>query len=73
MANDVSRYEIRIAWSDPDGLFLAEVPDLPGCLADGETYEEALANAHVIIREWIDVAAEFGMPIPEPKGRLSVV
>jgi len=72
MADDVPRYEIRIAWSDQDRTFLVEVPELPGCMADGETYEEALANAHVIISEWIDVATEFGMPIPAPKGHLSV-
>jgi predicted RNase H-like HicB family nuclease len=64
------KYEIIIYWSDADHAFVAEVPELPGCMADGATYEEALANAEVIIQEWIETAKELGRPIPEPKGRL---
>ncbi len=64
------RYEIIINWSDDDRAFVAEVPELPGCMADGATYQEALANAEVIIQEWIETAKELGRPIPEPKVRL---
>ena len=64
------RYEIIIYWSDEDQSFIAEVPELPGCMADGATYQEALANAEVIIKEWIETAQELGRSIPEPKGRL---
>ncbi|HBY98071.1 MAG: type II toxin-antitoxin system HicB family antitoxin [Ardenticatenaceae bacterium] len=64
------RYEIIIYWSGEDQAFIAEVPELPGCMADGATYQEALANAEVVIREWIETAQELGRPIPEPKGRL---
>jgi predicted RNase H-like HicB family nuclease len=64
------RYEIILFWSDDDGAFIAEVPELPGCAADGATYQEALDNAQVVIREWIETAQELGRPIPEPRGRL---
>jgi predicted RNase H-like HicB family nuclease len=64
------KYEIIIYWSDDDRAFVAEVPELFGCMADGSTYQEALANAEVIIQEWIETAKELGRPIPEPKGRL---
>jgi predicted RNase H-like HicB family nuclease len=64
------KYEIVIYWSDEDGAFIAEVPELPGCAADGSTYVEALSNVDVIIQEWIETATELGRPIPEPKGRL---
>jgi len=64
------RYEMIIYWSDEDDAFIAEVPELPGCAADGNTYEEAVANAKVIIGEWIETALELGRPIPEPRGRL---
>lgn len=64
------KYEVIIYWSDEDGAFLAEVPELPGCAADGSTYEEVLSNLEVIIDEWIETAALLGRPIPEPKGRL---
>lgn len=64
------RYEVIIYWSDEDDAFIAEVPELPGCAADGQTYEEALANVKVIIAEWIETAEELGRPIPEPRGRL---
>ena len=66
----MSKYEIIIYWSAEDDAFIAEVPELPGCMADGSTYQEALANAEVIIREWIETAREIGRAIPEPKGRL---
>jgi predicted RNase H-like HicB family nuclease len=64
------QYEIILYWSKADQAFIAEVPELPGCAADGATYQEALANAEVIIREWIETAQELGRPIPEPRGRL---
>lgn len=66
----MSKYEIIMYWSEDDQAFIAEVPELPGCMADGETYQEALANVEVIIREWIETAQELGRPIPQPKGRL---
>ena len=66
----MSKYEIIIYWSSDDNAFVAEVPELPGCMADGATYQEALANAEVIIVEWIETAREIGRAIPEPKGRL---
>ena len=64
------RYEILIYWSADDSAYLAEVPELPGCMADGSSYQEALKNAEVIIREWIETARELGRPIPEPRGKL---
>lgn len=66
----MSKYEIIIYWSDDDQAYIAEVPELAGCMADGETYQDALANAEVIIQEWIETAKELGRTIPEPKGRL---
>jgi len=65
-----SRYEVIIFWSEEDGSFVAEVPELPGCMADGRTYQEAIANIESAIQEWIDTANELGRRIPEPKGRL---
>jgi predicted RNase H-like HicB family nuclease len=65
-----SKYEMIIYWSREDEAFLVEVPELPGCMADGKTYEEAVANAKGIIQEWIETAKEEGRSIPEPKGRL---
>ena len=67
MAN---KYKIIIYWSDDDNAYIAEVPELPGCMADGKTYQEALSNAEQIINEWIVTAKELGRPIPEPRGRL---
>jgi predicted RNase H-like HicB family nuclease len=64
------KYEIIIYWSDEDRAYIAEVPELPGCAADGATYKQALSNAEVVIREWTETARELGRPIPEPKGRL---
>ena len=63
-------YEIILYWSRDDHAFIAEVPELPGCAADGATSQEALANAEVVIQEWIETAHELGRPIPEPRGRL---
>ena len=68
--NNNYKYEIIIYWSNEDGAFIAEVPELPGCAGDGSTYAEALANVDVIIQEWIETARELGRAIPEPKGRL---
>ena len=65
-----SKYEIILFWSDEDDAFIAEVPELPGCMADGDTYFEALNNAETIIQEWLETAQELGRPIPEPRGRL---
>jgi predicted RNase H-like HicB family nuclease len=64
------RYEIIIYWSEPDQAFVAEVPELPGCAADGPTYREALEQAEVVIGHWIETARELGRPIPAPRGRL---
>ncbi len=64
------KYELIIYWSEEDEAFICEVPELPGCMADGSTYHEALSNAEVIIKEWIETATDLGRPIPEPKGRL---
>ena len=64
------KYEIIIYWSQEDQAFIAEVPELPGCAADGKTRQEALLNAEVVIQEWIETAKELGRPIPTPKGRL---
>jgi predicted RNase H-like HicB family nuclease len=64
------KYEVIIYWSDEDQAFIAEVPELPGCAADGATYQEALSNVEVVTKEWIETAKELGRTIPEPKGRL---
>ena len=66
----MNKYEIILYWGEEDGAFIAEVPELAGCAADGETRQEALANAEVVIQEWIETARELGRTIPEPKGRL---
>lgn len=66
----MTRYELIIYWSSEDEAFIAEVPELAGCMADGATYQEALSNVEVVIQEWLDTAKELGRPIPEPKGRL---
>ena len=65
-----SKYEIIIYWSEEDNAFIAEVPELPGCTADGKTHAEALQNVETIIHEWIETAEELGRDIPEPRGRL---
>ena len=64
------RYEIIMYWSEKDQAFIVEVPELPGCAADGGSYLETLANLERVIDEWIDTAQELGRTIPEPKGRL---
>ncbi|HUP63471.1 MAG TPA: type II toxin-antitoxin system HicB family antitoxin [Thermoanaerobaculia bacterium] len=64
-----SRYEIIIFWSDEDQSFIADVPELPGCMAHGSSYAEALANAQEAIPLWLETAHEHGDQIPEPKGR----
>jgi predicted RNase H-like HicB family nuclease len=69
MNSDI-RYEIVLYWSQADEAFIAEVPELPGCAADGATYQEAVANAEVVIREWIETAQELGRPVPQPRGKL---
>ena len=63
----MNRYEIVLYWSQEDDAFIAEVPELEGCMADGPTRQEALANVEVIIEEWIATAIELGRPIPEPR------
>jgi predicted RNase H-like HicB family nuclease len=65
------KYEVIIYWSEADDAFVAEVPELSGCMADGPTHEAALANVQVIIREWIETAKSLRRPIPKPRGRLT--
>lgn len=64
------KYELIIYWSEEDQAFIVEVPELPGCAADGETYQEAVQNVEVVIQHWVATAQELGRSIPEPKGRL---
>ncbi len=64
------KYEVIIYWSEEDSAFLAEVPELPGCMADGQSYEEALRNAQLVITEWIETAKGLKRAIPTPKGKL---
>jgi len=66
----MTKYEIILYWSEEDSAFIAEVPELAGCIADGPSRQEAIANAEVVISEWIEMARELGRPVPEPKGRL---
>ena len=63
-------YEIILFWSTEDEAFIAEVPEIPGCMADGSTYREALQNVEIIMQEWIETAQELGRSIPEPKGSI---
>jgi predicted RNase H-like HicB family nuclease len=65
-----SKYELIIYWSREDDAFIVEVPELPGCMADGATYQAAVANVEVAIKNWIETARELGRPIPMPKGKL---
>lgn len=65
------KYEIILYWSREDEAFIAKVPELPGCTADGAPYQEALAQVETVIREWIETARELGRPLPVPRGRLS--
>lgn len=64
------RFQLVLWWSEPDDAFVVDVPELPGCMADGDTYEEAVANARVVMGEWIETARSLGRAIPEPRGRL---
>ncbi|MBE7443780.1 MAG: type II toxin-antitoxin system HicB family antitoxin [Planctomycetia bacterium] len=64
------KYEMILYWSDVDNLFIVEVPELPGCMADGASYSDAIKNAEITISEWIETARSLGREIPEPKGRL---
>jgi predicted RNase H-like HicB family nuclease len=66
----MTKYEIILYWSADDDAFIAEVPELAGCAADGPTRQDALTNVEVVIQEWIETARELGRPIPEPRGRL---
>ncbi len=66
----MTKYEVILFWSDEDESFIADVPELPGCMADGASYQEALRNVEVVIREWLETAQELDRPIPEPRGRL---
>jgi predicted RNase H-like HicB family nuclease len=65
------KYEVIVYWSEEDQAYIAEVPELPGCMAEGATYEEALKNVQVIISEWIETAESLGREIPAPKGKLA--
>ena len=65
-----AKYQIVLYWNNEDQSFIAVVPELAGCAADAATRHEALANAEIVIAEWLDSARELGRPIPEPKGRL---
>lgn len=65
-----AKYEVILYWSDDDEAYIAEVPELPGCAADGATYAQALANVETIIAEWVETARTLGRPIPVPRGRL---
>jgi len=66
----MNKYEIIIFWSDEDKSYIADVPELPGCMADGKTYQEAISNAEIIINEWLETAKELDRKIPLAKGRL---
>lgn len=65
------KYEILIYWSNDDHAYIAEAPELPGCMADGQTYREALEKMEMVIGEWIETARLLGRDIPEPKGKLA--
>lgn len=65
------KYEIILYWSTEDESYIAEAPELPGCMADGETMAEALENINIVIGEWIETAIELGRPVPKPKGKLA--
>lgn len=64
------RYEVIIYWSDEDWAFIAEAPELAGCMADGKTHGDALTNLEVVVSEWIETAKDLGRAVPEPRGRL---
>jgi predicted RNase H-like HicB family nuclease len=69
----IFRYEIILYWSGENQAFIAEVPELPGCAADGETYQQALHNVESVMQEWIETAKDLGRPIPEPRPRLMYI
>lgn len=66
----MTKYEITLYWSNEDEAFIAEVPELPGCAADGPTRQEALAAVEIVINDWLETAQQLGRPVPAPKGRL---
>ena len=68
-----AKYKVIIYWSEIDDAYLVEAPELPGCMADGASYQEAASNAEQVIQEWLDTASEIGRPIPIPRGRLMYV
>ncbi len=68
---EMYKYELIIYWSEEDQRYLVEVPELPGCMADGRTYEDALKNVRIIIEEWIETAKNLGREIPQPRGKLA--
>lgn len=70
MTDPELHYEIILYWSEADQAMIAEVPELPGCAADGPTYDAAVKAVQIVMREWIEIAMEMGRPIPQPKGRL---
>jgi len=70
MKQNLNKYEVIIYWSNDDNSFIAEVPELPGCMADGESYNDAITNVQTIMAEWIETAKSLGRIIPEPKGKL---
>ncbi len=67
------RYEIILYWSELDQAFIAEVPELSGCAADGNTYQEALHNVELVMQEWIETAKDLGRPVPQPRPRLMYI
>ena len=67
----MTKYEVIIYWSEEDDAFIAEVPELPGCAADGPSRQAALKNVDLVIKEWIETAKALGRPIPRPRGRLT--
>jgi predicted RNase H-like HicB family nuclease len=67
-----TRYEVIITWSPEDDCFVAEVPELPGCMADGATHHEAASNAEAAIRDWLETATRLGRPIPQPKSHARI-
>jgi excisionase family DNA binding protein len=68
-----NKYQMVIYWSNEDSAYLVEVPELPGCMADGKTRQEALSNAETIIQEWVETASDLGRPVPAPQGRLFTI
>ena len=70
MSAESLKYEVIIYWSRDDDAFVSQIPELPGCMADGKSPEEALANVRIVAQEWIETARELGRPVPEPRGRL---